>query len=458
MSKYVAYPAYKDSGVEWLGDVPQHWNMMAIKHALSIPITDGPHETPEILNSGVVFISAEAIKKDKIDFAKKRGYISYEDNERFSKKYKPQVGDIYMVKSGATTGNVARVDKNIEFNIWSPLAALRPDKNLAKTDFIFYFMKSKAFFSSVELGWSFGTQQNIGMGVIANLKIALPPVNEQQQIANFLDNKTTHLDKLIGQKQQMIGLLNEKRMALITQAVTKGLDLTVPMKDSGVEWLGDVPEHWEVIKLRFLLRENLSNGIFKKAVFWGTGCRIINVFDVYIDNDIIDESSLDRVECSQVEQQHYSATHGDFFFVRSSLKTSGVGKSAMVLNPLDEIVFECHLVRGRPDLSKIDPRFLNLYLNALFARHYLVARANFVTMATIDQIKFKDLSICVPDLEKQQQIADYLDTETQKIDDMIKTVKQAIATLQEYRTALITAAVTGKIDVRGFKSANPLEG
>jgi len=215
----------KDSGVEWLGEVPEHWEVMPIKFALDIPITDGPHETPELYDEGIPFISAESIKNDRIDFDKKRGFISLEEHKRFSRKYKPQYGDVYMVKSGATTGNVARVETEEEFNIWSPLAVLRPNKDVTTTNFLFYAMKSKPFFYSVELSWSFGTQQNIGMGVISNIRIVLPPLPEQQKIAQFLDRETSKIDKLITKTRTSIDHLKEYRTALISAAVTGKIDV-----------------------------------------------------------------------------------------------------------------------------------------------------------------------------------------------------------------------------------------
>ncbi|MDE0561990.1 restriction endonuclease subunit S, partial [Algoriphagus sp. NF] len=170
----------KDSGIEWLGEIPEHWEVVPIKYSLLVPLTDGPHETPALYQEGIPFISAEAIKDDKIDFAKIRGYISQEDHDRYSKKYKPQRGDVYMIKSGATTGNLARVETDEEFNIWSPLAAFRPNPKHTTTDFLFYFMKSVSFFTAVKLGWNYGTQQNIGMNVLENLRMVRPPVEEQQ--------------------------------------------------------------------------------------------------------------------------------------------------------------------------------------------------------------------------------------------------------------------------------------
>lgn len=210
----------KPSGVAWLGEVPQHWEVMSLKFSLAMPITDGPHETPEILSDGIPFISAEAVKNDKLDFNKKRGYISEEDHLRFCKKYSPQKGDIYMVKSGATTGNVAKVETDKVFNIWSPLAVMRPDTNKISTEFLFYAIKAEYFNVSVQLKWNMGTQQNIGMGVLSNIKVIIPPLPEQTAIAHYLDTQTAQIDALSNKIRQTIARLQEYRRTLITQAVT----------------------------------------------------------------------------------------------------------------------------------------------------------------------------------------------------------------------------------------------
>ncbi|MCK9218385.1 MAG: restriction endonuclease subunit S [Firmicutes bacterium] len=215
----------KDSGIEWLGKIPQHWEVLKIKRIVSIPITDGPHETPKFLSDGIPFISAEAIKNERIDFSKKRGFISIEEHKRFSRKYKPQTGDIYMVKSGATTGNMAKVETDEEFNIWSPLAVIRPDHRKAFTEYVFYFMKSKSFFRSVEIAWSFGTQQNIGMGAIENLLITIPPKNEQKTIINHLDIKIIGIDKLISKQKNIVNYLKEYKTTLISEVVTGKIDV-----------------------------------------------------------------------------------------------------------------------------------------------------------------------------------------------------------------------------------------
>lgn len=214
----------KDSGIAWLGEVPEGWEVKPIKQIVATPITDGPHETPVFLDNGIPFVSAEAVSSGKIDFTKIRGFISESVHKEYSKKYCPQFGDIYMVKSGATTGTTAIVDTDIEFNIWSPLAAIRCGERAVPL-FVLNFMRSKNFQEAVTLNWSFGTQQNIGMGVIENLSIALPPLHEQQTIAAFLDDETAKIDTLVTEAQQAIGLLKERRSALISAAVTGKIDV-----------------------------------------------------------------------------------------------------------------------------------------------------------------------------------------------------------------------------------------
>ena len=213
------------SGVEWLGDVPKHWEILALKRIVNIPVTDGPHETPEILDEGIPFVSAEAIKNDQIDFTKIRGFISIEDHKKYSLKYKPHRDDIFVIKSGATTGNVAMVETDDEFNIWSPLAAVRPNQKVSFPRFLFHFVKSKEFLTAIQLGWSFGTQQNIGMNVIENLFVTLPPLPEQQAIAAFLDQETAKIDALISKVEAVIAKLKEYRTALISAAVTGKIDV-----------------------------------------------------------------------------------------------------------------------------------------------------------------------------------------------------------------------------------------
>ena len=214
----------KDSGVEWLGEVPAHWSVTTIKRVVSTPVTDGPHETPEFLDEGIPFVSAEAVSRGTIDFERIRGFISIDDHNRYSQKYCPRRDDIFMVKSGATTGTSAIVETDIEFNIWSPLAVIRCGPE-ALPRFVLHFIRSRNFLEAVALGWSFGTQQNIGMGVIENLGIVVPPLEEQRQIISLLECAAGEASLLIVEAERSIVLLQERRSALISAAVTGKIDV-----------------------------------------------------------------------------------------------------------------------------------------------------------------------------------------------------------------------------------------
>jgi type I restriction enzyme S subunit len=210
----------KDSGVNLFGNIPQAWRMQRIKDIVKTKITDGPHETPQLEESGIPFISAEAIKGDKIDFNKKRGFISQELHEIYSKKCKPQKFDIFIIKSGATTGNVAYVETDIEFNIWSPLALVRCKETLADYKFIYYQFLGDVFKKQIELSWSFGTQENIGMGVLGRIKISLPPIDEQKEIVRYLDNICGKINKTKEITENQIKTLTQYRQSLIHECVT----------------------------------------------------------------------------------------------------------------------------------------------------------------------------------------------------------------------------------------------
>ena len=212
----------KDSGVDWIKLIPSHWNVCKTLHCLSMAITDGPHTTPELLDEGIPFISAEAVScgNGSIDFSHMRGYISQEFYDECCKKYIPQIDDIYMIKSGATTGRVSIVDTDEIFTIWSPLAVFRCNQQMVTPRFMFYFLQSYPYQKQVELGWSYGTQQNIGMRVLEKLKVFIPPIVEQKEIVDYIDMKYTQVNKLIAIKQQKIEKLNQYKKSIIYEYVT----------------------------------------------------------------------------------------------------------------------------------------------------------------------------------------------------------------------------------------------
>ncbi len=212
----------KNSGMKWIGMIPADWKVCKTLYALDMPITDGPHTTPELFDEGIPFVSAEAVScgKGKIDFDHIRGYISEEFYRECCLKYTPKINDIYMIKSGATTGKVSYVDTDVKFTIWSPLAVFRVNEERMFYKYLFYFLQSDAYQKQVELGWTYGTQQNIGMRTLEKLKVCMPPLSEQREIAKYLDEKCGKIDAIISDKEALVNDLEEYKKSLIFEVVT----------------------------------------------------------------------------------------------------------------------------------------------------------------------------------------------------------------------------------------------
>jgi len=432
------YPSYKPSGIDWLGDIPEGWVVLPIKRIVSTPVTDGPHETPELFDEGIPFISAEAIRSNKIDFNKKRGFISESEHRRFCLKYHPRRDDIYMIKSGATTGNLAIVETDEEFSIWSPLAVIRVHIEKANARYVLLAMGSSNFQTSVQLFWSFGTQQNIGMNVIQNLVLPIPPLPEQQQIASFLDKKTAQIDTLIEKKQKMMELLKEKRAAIINHAVTKGLNPNVKLKPSGIDWLGDIPEGWTRIKIKYL-------SIVKR----GASPRPIDDPKYFDDNG---EYSWVRIADVTASGRYLEST---------KQQLSELGSSLSVKMAPGELFLSIAGTVGKPiitnikccihdgfvyfPLLKINPEYLYYIFSGGEAYKGL---GKWGTQLNLNTETVGDIHIALPPMNELQNIIAFLDKKTAQIDKFVEMTNKQIELLKEYRTTLISEVVTGKVDVR----------
>lgn len=441
--KYHTYPDYKESDSKWLDAIPSHWDVTLLKHVLSTPITDGPHSTPVFLDEGVPFVSAEAVSRGYINFDKIRGFISEEDDTFFSLKYSPKKHDVYMIKSGATTGITAIVETDKHFNIWSPLAVMRC-KSTYNPYFLLNSLRSDFFQKSVQLSWTFGTQQNIGMGTLENLTVCYPPLDEQAQISSFLYHETAKIDTLIEKQQQLIKLLKEKRQAVISYAVTKGLNAQAPMKDSGVEWLGEVPAHWDVSKFGYIaqvVRGGSPRPAGDPTLFNGDYSPWVTVAEITKDDEIYLTETETLLTKKGSEQCRV--------FLSGTLLLSNSGATL-----------------GVPAILKIDANandgvvgFENLQVNSEFAYFYLST----LTEDLRERIKqgsgqpnlntdiVKDISVPIPPQDEVEQIVSSIHKLRDNYSKLIAKATSAIKLMQERRTALISAAVTGKIDVRNWE-------
>lgn len=210
---------YKDSGSRWVDKIPSNWSKMKIHYIIDMPVIDGPHVSPELVGEGVDYISANAIVDGKIDFSKRRGYITREYSNECRKRYSPQKNDILVVKLGASTGKMAMVGDYTDFDIWVPLAVVRCKKEV-NAKYVYYSMSSKYFKDEIKDGWTFGTQETLGVKTLESLHVFLPSRVEQDEIVRYLDEQLPKYDSLIAEKESLINDLEAYKKSLIYEVVT----------------------------------------------------------------------------------------------------------------------------------------------------------------------------------------------------------------------------------------------
>ena len=263
-------------------------------------------------------------------------------------------------------------------------------------------------------------------------------------MVEYLDAATSKIDEVIAQQQKMIDLLNERKQIIINNAVTKGLDPNVPMKDSGVDWIGQIPEHWEVRKLGSI--GSTINGVSHDSTYFGEGYPFVSYSDVY-KNISLPKTVLGLAKSSNQERLLFSVEKGDVFFTRTSETAEEIGISSTCLETIDNAVFAGFLIRFRPIKGYLDPFFSKYYFRAHIHRSYFVKEMNLVIRASLSQQLLKGLPILLPPIEEQRSIAIFLDKKIEKIDLCICNYNKRISLLQERKQIIINDVVTGKVKV-----------
>lgn len=296
-------------------------------------------------------------------------------------------------------------------------------------------------------------QPGLAVEVIERVRAKRPGQREQERIANFLDEQTARIDALIAEKERLIATLVDARESEICQRLVPHLfrDEKEHLQMSG--WLRSLPPSWQVKSLRRILVGGLANGIFKKRDEFGSGLLLVNVGDLYADDFQVDASKLDRVTISDEEYARFRVLEGDIFFVRSSLKEEGVAVSALAGVVTEPTVFECHVVRARPDRTQVEPRFLSFWLNSTICRQMLRCRANTTTMTTIDQDGILSVGVPLPPLSEQRTIVHEVERVFAHSDELTEIAHAMQDRLREYRSSLISAAVTGQLDISTYGTA-----
>ncbi len=440
---FSAYPAYKDSGVDWLGEVPAHWAIKPLKFSTSCNDSTLSDSTDDDYEIEYVEIS------DVDEVSGITGSSTYRFSDAPSRARRLiQNGDVLVSTVRTYLRAIAPVVSPVKNLIASTgFAVVRPRAGVMGGAYLGYLLRAEWWISEViarSVGVSYPA---INASDLISLKTPLPAGNEQTQIARFLDHETARIDALIEQQQRLIELLKEKRQAVISHAVTKGLDPTVPMKDSGVEWLGEVPAHWSVaptsyryeIQLGRMLNEQRAQGEHLKPY--------LRVFDVQWNS--INTLDLPLMDFPPEAQRSYRLKSGDLLVNEGG---SYVGRSAIWRGELDECYYQKALHRLRARDVKTDTAEFFLYVMEMATqRGVFVAGGNQTTIDHLTAEQLRQYRFTFPPLKEQLQIAEYISKEVAKISNTTSEAEVLINFLKERRSALISAAVTGKIDVRDWQ-------
>ena len=440
--KYQPYSAYKPSGVEWLGEIPAHWEIKRLKYVadLNPKASEARGLAPD---TEVSFVPMEAIGEYgglRLSLTKeisnvRDGYTYFSDGDVVVAKITP----CFENGKGSLAGELVN---GIAFGT-TELHVVRCRPELDKR-FAFYLTLTDSFrrLGEAEM-YGAGGQKRVPESFITNLKHPIPPLPEQRAIAALLDRETARIDALLAKKGRLIELLQEKRTALITRAVTKGLDPDAPMKGSGVEWLEDIPAHWEVKPLKYLLREPLQYGANEPSSHIDPDSpRYIRITD--IDEDGILRDDTFRSLPHEVAEP-YLLSEGDLLFARSG---ATVGKTFRYRPSWGIAAYAGYLIRARFDDMVVTPAFIDYFTRSQSYADWLLSNFIQSTIQNVSAERYANLAVPKPPLPEQTAIAAFLDGETAKLDSLVANIREAIERLRELRSALITAAVTGRIDVR----------
>ena len=427
----------KDSGIEWIGEIPEEWEIRKLKYAT-------------ICNGEALSESTEAdYAFDYIDI----GSVLYEGGitntlevtfETAPSRARRVVHENDVIISTVRTylKAIAYIDKKYESAICSTGFAVFSPKKGYDGRFLYYSLSANWFVSSVEsisTGISYPAVSSIAMG---DLKSIFPPFAEQKAIAVYLDEKCAAIDQIVASKQKQNEQLAEYRQSLITQAVTKGLNPSAPMKDSGIEWIGEIPEEWQILPLKYILKYPLQYGATETGEDYVDGYpRYIRITDIDSNNNLKEEN---QKYLNFKDASPFILNDGDILFARSG---ATVGKTFLYLAEYGKAAFAGYLIRASVNTDVAFSKFIYYYT---FSYSYDYWKNMIFSQATIQNIgadKYSVIDVPLPPLAEQKAIAAYLDKKCDEIDALSKRNKNIIESLQEYKQSLIYEAVTGKIEL-----------
>jgi type I restriction enzyme S subunit len=442
---FPAYETYHETGDTLFGDVPAHWHVTRLGF-LCCKVGSG--KTPKggsetYFDEGVLFIRSQNVYDEGLQL-EDVVYISEEvDEEMAISRVEP--GDIVLNITGASLGRTCLVPADIPAaNVNQHVCIIRL-KDASQREFVSLAMKAILIKSQIDSCQNGAAREGLNFVQVGRLRLALPPLPEQRASASFLDRETSKIDSLVSEQRRLVELLKEKRQAVISHAVTKGLDPTVPMKPSGIEWLGDVPEHWEVGKVKHYL-STCSGGTpntAQQSLYYaeeGSGHPWVRTTD--LNNDFVTEVPIHITDQALIDTA-CSILPAGTVMVAMYGGDGTVGKNGLLMFKAAINQAVCGLLPSESHDSQFIFRFMQFY-----RPYWMIGAESSRKDPNISQERVKNAPCLRPPLNEQRDIVAFVNARAGKYDSLIAEANRAIALLQERRTALISAAVTGKIDVR----------
>lgn len=431
MDQYNQKRVLKDSGLKYIGAIPSQWAIKRVKHGFFRRSAEAHIENPTVLSLARSGVKVRDLSQNEGQIAE--SYYNYNPVEPGDLLLNPM--DLY---SGANC-SISKVS-----GVISPAYVNLRNKSGFDSSYYDYFFKiqywSMALFSYGK-GVSFDNRWTLSAADLLNYYIPYPPITEQRCIVDFLDARCTRIDSILEKTRTSIEEYKKLKQAIITQAVTQGVRGERPMKESGFQYIGKVPSDWVVTKLR-----NIGipqNGISKGGEFFGTGYPFVSYSDVY-KNILLPQTVDGLIVSTEEEQERYSVKAGDIFFTRTSETVEEVGLSSVCEQDIPKATFAGFLIRVRPFDGTLQTGFSKYYFRSTHHRAFFSKEMNLITRASLGQSLLKRMSVLIPPIDEQKEIADYLDQKCTAIDNLITKKEQTLLELENYKKSMIYEYVTGK--------------
>ncbi|MCV0430715.1 restriction endonuclease subunit S [Nitrosopumilus sp.] len=436
------YPKMKDSGVEWIGEIPESWNVAPLKFIGKLNSGGTPSTgNSEYWDNGTIpWISSGEVNNNSITKCIKKitklGLI-----ESSAKLFPKESVLIAITGEGATRGRTSIL--KIEATTNQSVVGIVSNQKKHYSHFIWYYLQSQ--YSHLRNSSHGSVQSGLNLDILRNYPISLQKILEQKQIVNFLDGKTKIIDQEISKSKKLIELIKEKRQSLINHVVTKGLDDSVPMKDSGIDWVGDIPEDWKVSKIKFVSdvtgRIGYRGYTINDIVSEGEGAITLSPSNIIDDKFNMNKKTYLTWKKYE-ESPEIQIFENNILLVKTG---STIGKVCMVPDYREKMTINPQLVVLKP--FKITPKFLLFFMTSNKYKDQIYSSIVGGSTPTISQQEILNHYILFPPRTEQNHIISYIDKQTIQMDKLISKVESQISKLQEFRESLILSAVTGKICV-----------